>query len=395
MGIIGPNSRMRSIPTTGGIRELRALAEEMERQGRSILHFEIGEPDFSSPACAKEAVAEALKEGREHYSDNAGVPELRQALAEKLSAQYGFPVDGEREIVITLGATEAITLCMLSLFEFGDEIIVFSPMYPSFSDQIALAGLAMKVVHCSFDDGFGLPLEELEGAVGPRTRGILVNSPSNPTGSVFTREELGYLADFAKRHDLVVISDECYKDLIYDGEHRSISEFAGMRERTAIVGAASKTYAMTGWRVGWVVVPAAFKKYAQKCHQILTTHAATFVQYGVAAALRCADEDVVRMRDEYRKRRDTFVPLLAAIGGVEVHVPAGSMFLYPRFGGFGMSSMEMCDYLLREAGVSTVPGEAFHSSEPCLRLSFGCPREQLTEGARRIAEALAKLHSNR
>ena len=391
MGIIVPNSRMRSIPTAGGIRELRAVAEEMERQGRSILHFEIGEPDFASPDCAKDAAVAALRSGREHYSDNAGVPELRAALAEKLSTQYGFPIDSEREIVITIGATEAISLCMLSLFEFGDEIIVFSPMYPAFADQITLAGLSMKVVPCTFDDGFGLPLDALEQAVTARTRGILVNSPSNPTGSVFSRDELERLADFAMRNNLVVISDECYKDLVYDGEHYSISAFAGMRERTVIVGAASKTYAMTGWRVGWIVIPASFKKYAQKCHQVLTTHAATFVQYGVAAALRDADADIVRMRDEYRQRRDTIVPLLAAIDGVEVHVPAGAMFVYPRFARLGMSSMDICDYLLREAGVSTVPGDAFRSDEPCLRMSFGCPREQLVEGAGRIAEALKKL----
>lgn len=391
MSVIGPNSRMKAIPTEGGIRELRAVAEEMERRGSNILHFEIGEPDFASPVCAKDALVDALKNGREHYSDNAGVPELREVLAEKLSTQYGYRIDGEKEIVITIGATEAIALSMLSLFEFGDEIIVFSPMYPAFADQIALAGLSMKIVPCLFDDGFRLPLDILEQTVGSRTRGIILNSPNNPTGSVFSKNELECLADFAKRYDLIVISDECYKDLVYDGNHHSVSEFGNAKERTVIVGAASKTYAMTGWRIGWIVVPPSFKKYAQKCHQILTTHASTFAQYGVIAALRNADDYIIHMRNEYRKRRDTIISLLAAIDGVAVHVPAGSMFVYPKFSEFGMSSMDVCDYLLREAGVSTVPADVFYSDEPCLRISFGCSEGQLVEGAQRIAKALEKI----
>lgn len=318
-----PNSRMASISMSGGIREILTRAEEMEREGRSIIHMEIGRPDFDSPKCAKERVVAALNEGNVHYTDMAGAYDLRCAVADKYHRENGMAyVDADKNVLITNGAMEALTSTFLTLFEPGDEVIVPAPYFSAYADELAIASAVLVPVPTKMENGFRLQVEELKKALSPKTKAILINSPNNPSGAVLTRKDLEAIAAFAIENDLWVISDECYEKFLYDGEHVSIASLPGMEERTVTVAAASKTWSMTGWRIGWVVAPAAMRPYVNKCHQNLTTCANSFAQAGVVEAFANADNDVRAMVAEYKRRRDMVVKWLNDIKGFEAITPA-------------------------------------------------------------------------
>ncbi|MDD4757113.1 MAG: pyridoxal phosphate-dependent aminotransferase [Prolixibacteraceae bacterium] len=391
MTILKPNSRMIRIPISGGIREIRTLSEKLEAGGKKILHFEIGEPNFPSPEYAKKAAVEALYKGYEHYCDNSGVAELRNSIAENVYDEYGYTVDPENELIVTLGATEAIMMTLLSLFEFGDEIILLSPIYPAYADQIIMAGLTYKIIHGKFENNFLISPSEIESNISNKTKGIIINSPSNPTGVAMSKEYLNEIANLAHKHNLIVISDECYKNLIFEGKHYSISSLPGMRERCVVVSAASKTFSMTGWRIGWAVIPKEYKTYGQKAHALLTTHATTFCQYGVAKAIRESKKNPLTNLNKLKHRRDIFVSGLSKIKGIEIIPPHGGLFVYPHFIGVNNSSVEICTYLLYEAGIATVPGETFRSKDCCLRFSLGCSTEEIYECLEKLASAVKQF----
>lgn len=388
-----PSSRLRGAMTAGGIREIVARAEALERMGRSVVHLEIGRPDYDSPLCAKRAAARALEEGRVHYTENAGIPELRDAIAEDRNRRYGTDADGNA-VVVTAGATEALAVAFLTLLEPGDEVIVPAPFFPAYSIQAALAGGVVRELPCRFEDGFRPDPAALEAAVTPRTRMLLLNSPNNPTGTALSRSELEAVADVARRRDLWVLSDECYERFLYDGEPLTVSALPGMAERTAVVSAASKTFSMTGWRVGWLVLPPEVRPYANKCHQHLTACAASFAQAGVAEALRSAEPDVARMIEGYRERRDVFVEALSRVEGFDLRVPQGAFYVFPSVArlteAWGLTAAELAGWLLEEAGVAAVPGDPFRADGDFLRMAFCRPVDELTEAARRIERAVRK-----
>ncbi len=389
-----PNSRMIGALQIGGIREIASKAEALERDGKKIIHMEIGRPDYDSPLCAKEATKRALDEGRVHYTDMAGTPELRQAIADVMKRDYGMSVDADREVVVTAGAIEALATALFTILEPGDEVIVPAPFFPAYPIQIALANGVLREVPCRFENEFRLSAADLEAAITPQTRMLLLNTPNNPTGAVMGESELADIAALAKKHDLIVVSDECYEKFLYEGRHVSIASLPGMRERTIIMSAASKTFSMTGWRVGWLILPPEVRPYAAKCHQHLTTCVTSFAQVGVAEALRNAGDDVRRMIAGYRERRDAMIARLREIDGFEAHMPKGAFYAFPRVSGltrrFGMDTTQLAAWLLEEAGVATVPGEAFHAQGEFLRMAYCRPPEEIHEAMDRIEAAVKK-----
>lgn len=385
-----PNSRMSSIKMSGGIREILRRAERLEAEGKSIIHMEIGRPDFDSPACAKEAAIAALRGGQVHYTDMAGTAELRGCIADKYAVENGLSVDKDKNIIITAGANEALAATFLTLLEPGDEVIIPTPYFSAYADQIALASGVLREVPTKMENGFRLQVEDLEKAINEKTKAVLLNTPNNPSGALLTRKDLEAIAQVALKNDIWVISDECYEKFLYEGEHVSIASLQGMKERTVTISAASKTWSMTGWRIGWVVSPEAMTPYVNKCHQNLTTCANSFAQAGVAEAIRAADGDVRTMVAEYKRRRDMVMRWLGKIDGFEAITPAGAFYAFPKISALGMDGIKFCSWLLEDAGVSTVPGEAF-GSPGHIRIAYCRSYEYIEEGMKRIAEAVAKL----
>lgn len=385
-----PNSRMASIKMSGGIREILGRADELEKQGRNIIHMEIGRPDFDSPECAKNAATKALNSGDVHYTDMAGKYELRKAIADKYKDENAMNIDPERNIVITAGAIEALTATFLTILEPGDEVIVPTPYFPAYADQIAIANGIIKEIPTTMDKGFRLSVEDLKPALSSKSRILLLNTPNNPSGAVLTMQDLEEIAQFAIDNDLWIISDECYEKFLYEGTHVSIASLPGMAERTVTISAASKTWSMTGWRVGWLICPTDMRPYANKCHQNLTTCATSFAQSGVVEALKNADHNVKIMITEYKRRRDMVMEWLSRINGFEHVIPAGAFYAFPKISSLGMDGFKFCSWLLEEAGVSTVPGEVF-GSPGHIRIAYCRSYEYIEEGMRRIQEAVKRL----
>ncbi len=385
-----PNSRMSLIKMTGGIREVLSRADELERQGKSIIHMEIGRPDFDSPSCAKEAVKKALDNGLVHYTDMAGSSDLRKAIAKKYNKENNLAVDADKNVIVTSGAIEALCATFLTLFNQGDEIIVPSPYFPAYADQIAIANMVLVEAPTAMENGFRLTRDILEKKLSDKTRAILINSPNNPSGAVLSKQDLDEIAAFAIENDLWVISDECYEKFLYDGEHICIASLPGMQERTITISAASKTWSMTGWRVGWLITPSFLHPYVNKCHQNLTTCANSFAQAGVAAAFSGAGEDVSRMIQEYRRRRDMVALHLSEIPGFEFIKPNGAFYAFPRISALDMNGFKFCSWLLEEAGVSSVPGEVF-GMPGHIRLAYCRSYDYIEEGMMRIKNAVAQL----
>lgn len=388
-----PCEKMSKIGYGGGIREILARADELAAAGRSILHMEIGRPDFDSPERAKRAAVRALEAGDVHYTDMAGTPELRRELAAKFKRDMGMDVDPDREIVVTAGAVEALMTIFMTVLNPGDEVIVPAPYFPVYDDQIKMAGGVLVPVPCTIENGFRPQPPDIERAVTKKTRMIMINSPNNPTGATSTRDELLGIAEVAKKHDLLVISDECYEKFAYDADtpHIGIASLPGMRERTFTLSAASKTFSMTGWRVGWMIIPPETRTYIMKCHQGVATCANAFAQAGVAEALRSCWDDVDRMIVEYKKRRDLMVEMLGRIDGIDVPTPRGAFYVFPGIKALGIPSFDFCSRLLEETGVATVPGQPFGAPDGYLRMTYCRPENEIKEALSRITDFVAKL----
>ena len=385
-----PNSRMSSIQMSGGIREILGRADELENQGRNIIHMEIGRPDFDSPQCAKNAAITALNNGDVHYTDMAGTHKLREAVAEKYLKDNSMQLDPDKNIVITSGAIEALTATFLTMLEPGDEVIVPAPYFPAYADQIALANGVLVKAQTTIENEFRLKVADLKKAITNKSKVLLLNTPNNPSGAVLTRQDLEEIASLAIKHNLWVISDECYEKFLYEGDHISIASLPGMAERTVTISAASKTWSMTGWRVGWIVCPEQMRPFANKCHQNLTTCATSFAQAGVTEAFKHADKDVKTMVLEYKRRRDMVMKWLSRTKGFEHVIPSGAFYAFPKISSLGMDGFKFCSWLLEEAGVSTVPGEVF-GSPGHIRIAYCRSYEYIEEGMRRIKEAVEKI----
>ena len=384
-----PNEKLAAIKMGGGIRDVMDLATRLEKDGKTIYHLEIGRPDFDSPKVAKDAAIKAIEDGFVHYADMRGVEELRVAIAEKIKAENAMDVAPEN-ILVTVGAASALATAFLTILNHGDEVIVPTPCYLAYPALCEMAGAKMAPVPCRFENGFQLDPADLEKAVTPNTRMLLLNSPNNPTGAVLRRDVLERIAEIAVRNDLIVVSDECYERFFYEGEHVSIGSLPGMAERTLTISSSSKTYSMTGWRVGYMAMPEWVTPHANRTHLYLNTSPTTFAQYGYTAALRHAEPEVVGMVREYRERRDLVLGCLREMKGLEVIAPEGAFYVFPRIEKTGRTDVEFCSHVLEEAGVAIVPGEAFEAPG-FVRIAYCKSQDYLQKAMDGMKKAVEKL----
>jgi aspartate/methionine/tyrosine aminotransferase len=375
--------------------EAAARARALEATGRSVIHLEIGEPDFDTPANIREAAKHALDEGATHYTPTVGIPELRAAIAADATARKGFAVTPDR-VVVTPGGKPVMFFAILALIGDGDEVIYPDPGFPIYESMASYVG--GKAVPCPVrqDNGFRLDPSELASLVTPRTRLVILNSPANPTGGVSTREDLEQIAAVARDRDLVVLADEIYGRILYEGEHVSIASLPGMAERTIVLDGFSKTYAMTGWRLGYGIVPDPLITPFSRLlvNSVSCTNAAT--QWAGVEALTGPQDSVDAMVAEFRARRDLVVDGLNSIPGVTCLRPAGAFYAFPNIAGTGLTGAELAEKLLKEGGVSVLAGTAFgHVGVDHLRLSYANSRPNLEEAIRRMRSVIEPLVSAR
>lgn len=379
------NDHMKAMDMSGGLYEIFQKALEMEANGESIIHMEIGKPDYDSPQLAKDAAISALNDGFVHYTAMAGIPQLREAIRQKEQRDNGIDFDPASEIIVTAGACEAIMAFMLTALNPGDEIIIPGPYFSAYTDAAQIAGVSIKEVPLRFENEFELKADDVIAAFSEKTKAILINTPHNPTGAVTGAEELKKIAAFAIEKDVFVVSDETYDQFLFDGKHVSISTFPGMKERTVIINSTSKTFSMTGWRVGYAIGPKELMRYMNKVHQNMSTCATSFVQVGAAEAFLNGKSFTRSMVEEFRVRRDLVANGLAKIRGIDFVMPKGAFYILPRIEKLGIPAAEFCTRLLEETGVATVPGTAFgKAGEGFIRLSYACSREQIIEAMKRM-----------
>lgn len=388
--------RMHQIPFSG-IRKIFQAASDLERRGESVIHLEIGRPDFDTPRHIKDAAKQALDDGVVRYTSNYGLADLRQAIADKLLAENGIGVDPEREIIVTVGANEGVLLVALALLDPGDEVLIPDPAWLHYFSCAQLA--QAKPVHVPLweQNGFRLDPDDLESAVTARTKMIILTTPHNPTGSVLDRESLARIAEVATKHDLLVLSDEIYEKILYDGaQHHSLAALPGMADRTITLNGFSKAYSMTGWRLGYVAARRHLIDAMVRVHQYSVTCANSFAQKGAVAAYRGSQACVADMVGEFDRRRSFLVSALEQMEGVRCVRPQGAFYVFPSIEAFGLSSEQLAAHLLEHAKVALVPGSAFGAyGEGYLRLAYSNSYENIERAVERIDEALRQLPAGR
>ena len=384
--------RMQPIPFSG-IRKVFEEVTRREQQGEKIIHLEIGRPDFDTPKRIKDRAHWALDRGHVHYTSNYGLPELRNAIARKLKSDNDLDYDPGEEIIVTVGANEAVFMAMMALLNPGDEVLVPDPCWPHYFYCARLAGAVPVSVPLSRHQHFQPDLAAFKERVTPFTRMLVVTSPHNPTGTVFSKKSLDGLARLAQENDLFVISDEIYEKMVYGGAvHHSIAAFRDMRKRTVLVNGLSKIYAMTGWRLGYAAASAELAGAMIRIHQYTTVCAATFAQWGGIEALAGPQEEAAEMVAEFDRRRKLVCERLAAMKGVELVVPQGAFYTFPYLSGLNNSPEELAWYLLDEAKVAIVPGTVFGDyGDRFIRISYANSYANLEEAMDNMARALGKL----
>lgn len=373
--------------------EVLARARELERAGKSVVHLEIGEPDFDTPAHIKDAAIRALHDGFTHYTPSAGLYEAREAVAGHVSVTRGIPVDPD-EIVITPGSKPIMFFAILALVDPGDEVIYPDPGYPIYESVARFAGAVAKPLVLREERGFRVDPDELRRLVNPKTRLIVLNSPHNPCGSVLTRNDIEAIAEIVGRSGAMVLADEIYWQIMYDSTHVSLASIPGMKERTIILDGFSKAYAMTGWRLGFGVMR---KDLAAKIARLMVNSnscAAAFTQIAGIAALRGPQEPVKKMVAEFRRRRDVIVQGLKEVEGVTCAVPSGAFYAFPNVTKIDPDSKRLADFLLTDGGLACLSGTAFGDhGRGYLRFSYANSVEKIEEGLRRMREALKRYRA--
>ena len=375
-----------------GIRKVNEKALAMERAGETVYHFEIGRPDFDTPIYIKKAAEQALLEGKVHYTSNFGTMELRQEIANKLKRQNNVDYKAS-EVLVTVGLSEAVFAVLAAILDEGDEILVPDPAWLNYHNVPRMLGATPVTYTLREENNYQMDLEEVRAKVTDKTKAVVIITPNNPTGGVLSENTLQSLADLAIEKDLMVISDEVYERMVYDGEkHVSIASLPGMKERTFTLNGMSKAYAMDGWRLGYVAAPEEMIVTLNKFHQHNTTCAPNFVQSASLVALRDEKDEVNEMVKEYKRRRDYAVEAINAIPGLSCVCPKGAFYIFINCKSLGKSSAEIASYLLEEAKVAMVPGDVFGpGGEGYLRMSYASSYENVVEGCRRLAEAVKAL----
>jgi aspartate/methionine/tyrosine aminotransferase len=364
---------------------------ELAAQRGDCIYLQLGEPDFVTPDHIREAVKKALDDGCTHYGSDRGLPALRQRLAERIQRDYGAVVDWRDEILITAGGQAALHIAVMALVNPGEEVIILLPYYPPYLVNTQLAGAKPVFVKLRPERGFIPDPAEIESAITPKTKAIIVLTPNNPTGAVYPQEVLRGILDLAIRHNLTIVSDEVYECLVYDGfKHTSLLSFAGAKDHVVHVGSFSKTYAMTGLRVGYLVASSDKLLQFLKYHHTVNINANVPAQVACVAAIEGPQDCVIRMRDEYQRRRDLLLGLLQKIPGIRCGVPQGAFYAFVDIRELGIPSLEFVQYLVREAGVVLTNGSGF-DYEGFVRISYAAPPDQIREAMARMEAAIAKL----
>jgi len=378
--------RARIVPPSG-IRKFFDIIATME----DVISLGVGEPDFVTPDQIRRAGIRSLERGETHYSSNSGILELREELAKHLAKRYEVEYDPETEILITVGVSEALHISLLALVDPGDEVIVPEPCFVSYKPGVIFAGGVPVVLETRWEDGFQIVPQEIEAVITPRTKGLLIGYPNNPTGAVMPRDLLIEIAKIAEEHGLVVFSDEIYDRLVYGMEHICFASLPGMRDRTVLLGGFSKAYAMTGWRIGYVAGNSEVIGAIRKLHQYAIMCASTTAQVAAIEALRNGEEAVQAMVQEYDKRRRVIVKGLNDLS-LSCFEPRGAFYAFPSIAGTGLSSDEFSERLLLEEKVAVVPGSAFgECGEGFVRCSYATSLEAIEEALRRIGRFLEKF----
>ena len=374
-------------------------SSEMKAQGIDVINMSVGEPDFNTPDHIKEAAKKAIDDNYSRYSPVPGYADLRKAIVEKLKNENGLDYT-VNEVLVSNGAKQSVCNTVMALVNPGDDVIIPAPYWVSYPQMVKLAGGTPVIVEAGFEQNFKMTPEQLEAAITPKTRLLILCSPSNPTGSVYTKEELAGLAEVIKRHDdLFVLADEIYEHINYVGHHESIAQFPGMKERSIIVNGVSKAYAMTGWRIGYIAAPEWIVKGCNKLQGQYTSGPCSVSQKAAEFAYTQSQECVEQMRQAFERRRNLIVKLAQDIPGLEVNVPQGAFYLFPKCSSFyGKSyesttinnSSDLALFLLEKGHVATVGGDAFGDPD-CFRMSYATSDENIIEAMRRIKETLALL----
>jgi len=371
-------------------------ARELKAEGKDVISLSLGEPDFDTPQHVKDAAIRAIDAGKTKYTPVGGIPELKSAICNKFHRDYNMEIS-PANVMVSTGAKQCIMNAILSLVDHGQEVIIPLPYWVSYSEMVNFAGGKSVFIPAKFEDGFALDLEAMERSINDKTRVILFSSPSNPAGSSLSYDQLKQIADIVKRHPHVtVISDEIYEHINFDGEHTSISQFDGVKDQLIIVNGVSKGFAMTGWRIGYMVGPKEIIAACDKLQGQFTSGANSIAQWAAVEAINGDMKPTQSMVDTFRGRRDMIVEMLSEIPGIETDTPKGAFYLFPKvsslygkeFGGRKINdSLDFCDYILNNALVSLVPGVAFGMDEH-VRISYASSEEELKEAMRRIKAAL-------
>jgi aspartate/methionine/tyrosine aminotransferase len=369
--------------------DVLARARELEAQGRHIVHMEIGEPDFDTPEHIKRAGIAAIEDNQSHYTPSAGIPELRDCIAAYAAKFRGIEPFERANVVVAAGAKPIIWNILSALLDPGDEMVFADPAYPAYASCAGYLGANAVPVPLLESKNFRLDLDELAAKVTPKTKVLVINSPHNPTGGVLTREDLVTIAEIANRNDVVVISDEIYSRNIYDAEFVSIATLPGMRERTIIVDGFSKAYAMTGWRLGYAIMPADIARTVTLYNNNTFSCVATFVQYAGIAALEGPDGPIQAMVDEFRRRRDALVAGLNKLPGLSCKTPEGAFYAFPNCSQITTDDKALASFILDRAGVANLGGSCFGAAgKGYLRFSYATSLEEINFALERMAEAL-------
>ena len=378
------STTVRDMPPSG-IRKFFDIVVGME----DVISLGVGEPDFPTPWHIREACIYSLEGGHTSYTSNKGLPELREILAQSTREDLGLDYDPEEEILITTGVSEAVDLAFRATLNPGDEVIVPQPCYVAYVPDVLLAGGVPRPVATRLSEEFKLRPEDFRDAINEKTKALVLSYPNNPTGAIMTREDLEEISDLVVENDLLVISDEVYDKLTYEGKHASFAQLEGMRERTVLLNGLSKSCAMTGWRIGYALGDPAIVGAMTKVHQYTMLCAPTMSQVAAVEALRRGEPEMKAMKREYDRRRRLFVSELVRLG-LPCFEPKGAFYAFPSIGGTGLSSEEFAEQLLKEQRVAAVPGNAFgESGEGFIRCSYATSREEILEAVDRIERFLA------
>lgn len=374
-----------------GIRRLFDIASEIP----DVISLGVGEPDFDTPWHIREEGIYSLHKGRTFYTSNSGLIELREEIALFMKRKYGLAYDPRHEIVLTVGGSEAIDIALRAILDPGDEVVYPEPCFVSYEPCILLSDGVPVPVALSAETEFRLRPEQLEEAITPKTKALLISYPNNPTGAIMEREDLEKLVPVIVKHDLLVISDEIYSELSYKGRHVSIASLPGMLERTIVINGFSKSYAMTGWRLGFACGPAEIMEYMLKIHQFGIMSAPTMSQYAAISALKNGDQDIFTMAESYNQRRRFLMEAFREMA-LPCFEPYGAFYVFPDISEFGMGSEEFCTKLLESENVAVVPGSAFGAcGDKHVRISYAYSIEELKEAMARIARFVERLRRSR